>query len=69
MASSENMASSIKVKNIDLERLETIRAKLSFNGMNLNQEELFSKLLNLGENFINDLNLKTEAVDRNDLNT
>ena len=65
MASSSNMASSIKLEDKDKERLDTLKAKLSFHGINLNQEQLFSKLLDLGENFLIDLNLEKENTCKN----
>lgn len=44
------------MKENDKKRLDELRAKLLLNGINLKQEELLSKLLDLGENFLLDLN-------------
>ncbi|MCH8906216.1 MAG: hypothetical protein IH840_03920 [Candidatus Heimdallarchaeota archaeon] len=61
--SSENMTS-IEVKYKDIQRLDTIIETLLHNDMNLNQEQLFSKLLDLGENYLKELNLKRDSVDQ-----
>ncbi|MCY3415081.1 MAG: hypothetical protein INQ03_25745 [Candidatus Heimdallarchaeota archaeon] len=50
------MASTIKMKEDDKRRLDELRANLLINGINLKQEELISKLIELGEIFLLDLN-------------
>ncbi len=50
------MASTIKMKDQDKKRLDELRARLLLHGINLKQEELLSRLLDLGENFLLDLN-------------
>ncbi len=50
------MAPTIKLKDSDKVRLDELRAKLLLNGINYKQEELLSKLLDLGESFLLDIN-------------
>ena len=46
------MAVSVKLRDEDKERLDRLRAKLLLAGVNLNQEELLSRLIDLGESFL-----------------
>lgn len=44
------------MKDDDKVRLDELRAKLLLQGINLKQEELLTRLLDLGENFLLDIN-------------
>ncbi|RMG30179.1 MAG: hypothetical protein D6732_16785 [Methanobacteriota archaeon] len=46
------MAATVKLKDEDKKRLDRLRAKLLLAGVNLKQEELLSRLIDLGENFL-----------------
>ncbi len=46
------MAATVKLRDEDKERLDRLRAKLLLAGINLKQEELLSRLIDLGENFL-----------------
>ena len=50
------MVSAIKVSAKDKMRLDELQAKLLLYGINLRQEELLSRLIDLGENYLLDLN-------------
>ena len=61
------MASTIKMKDKDKKRMDELRARLLLQGINLKQEELLSRLLDLGENFMLDLdNLPMKQLSEKD---
>ena len=59
------MAATIKMKDRDKERLDSLRARLLLNGIKLNQEELLSRLLDIGENYLLNLdNIPMKKITR-----
>lgn len=51
------MASTIKMRGEDKKRLDQLRAKLLLAGIKMNQEDLLNKLLDLGENYLLDIDM------------